>query len=372
MAWAHLALLLSLLLQTDHAYDRDRDLYEVCGRPKLRPRDFAIEPRRGRWPWQASLRYKGKHWCGATLIEAQWMITAASCFRLSNNTRDYRVMIGSIYAYPTTRFLASFLKDQEHYPGLAKIYIRSDYAPYQFGDIALLKLNQKIPYRRHVSPVCVPLGPWELKSIRQCWITGWGKLGESPGKSCLRVFTPWILTDTARTRHLKQNFKASSPSQETGIYQGLWRRTSVQFKLVFCKLVGRKDTLEGSMELREARVKITDLDRCENVQDPYQSFPNSDTYRNDVLCILMPLYPAERCVGDQGGPLICRIQNVYYQFGIMNWDHGCMAGIKTKTFTSIALYSAWIDKVINSTTTLSPFKLLLLALLLPQALLEPF
>ncbi|XP_072458584.1 testisin-like [Notamacropus eugenii] len=311
MAWAHLALLLALLLQTNHAHERDRDFYEVCGRPKLRSRDFAIEPRRGRWPWQASLRYKGRHWCGATLIQSEWMMTAASCFRLSNNTWDYSVMIGSIYAYPTTRFLATLLQNQEHYPSLAKIYIRSDYIPYQFGDIALLKLNQKIPYRRHVSPICIPLGPWELKSIRQCWITGWGKLGESPA-------------------------------------------------------------LEGAMELREARVKITDLDRCENIQGAREPLGNSDSYRNDVLCVLMPLYPSERCVGDQGGPLICRIQDVYYLFGIMNWNYGCMVGIKTKTFTNLALYSAWIDYVMNSSPLLSPLKFILLPLLLPQALLVPF
>ncbi|XP_036594955.1 inactive serine protease 39-like [Trichosurus vulpecula] len=299
MAWTCLALLLLLRLQTDHAFDRDRDLYTVCGRPKLRARDFAIEPRRGRWPWQASLRYKGKHWCGATLIQADWMITAASCFRLSNNTRDYSVMIGSIYAYPNARFLATFLRDQEHYP----------------------------------------------------------------------KFTPWTLTETVRARLCKQNFKASSLSQES--HQGLQRRKLVQFKLAFGSLAGR-ETLEGAMELRETRVKITDLDRCESIEDPYGPLGHYEIYRNDVLCVLIPFYPAERCVGDQGGPLVCRIQSMYYQFGIMNWDHGCMAGIKTKTFTSVALYSAWIEKVVNSTTTLSPFKFILLALFLSQALLEPF
>ncbi|KAM9094835.1 testisin-like [Sarcophilus harrisii] len=315
MGWARLAFLLSLLsllLQTDHTFDRDRDLYEECGRSKLRPRDFGMEPRRGRWPWQASLRYKGKHRCGATLIQAEWIITAASCFQLSNNTWDYSVMIGSIYAYPTTRFLATFLQHQEYFPRVTKIIIRSEYIPYQFGDIALVKLSQKIPYRRNISPVCIPLGPWELKIIRQCWITGWGKFGGS-------------------------------------------------------------QALEGSLELREGRAKITDLDKCENIYGDMDQSTDSESYRNDVLCILMPLYPAERCVGDQGGPLICRIQDIYYQFGIMNWDYDCKPGIKAKTFTSVALYSAWIEKTINSpTTTLSPFRFLLLTLLLLQALLGPF
>ncbi|GFS76777.1 ovochymase-1 [Nephila pilipes] len=52
----------------------------------------------GSWPWQCSLRKKGNslfgHLCGAALINDQWALTAAHCFRGRNNASLWTVHLG--------------------------------------------------------------------------------------------------------------------------------------------------------------------------------------------------------------------------------------------------------------------------------------
>lgn len=54
----------------------------VCGKTKFQGKIYGGQIAGAeRWPWQASLIFRGRHICGAVLIDKTWLLSAAHCFQ---------------------------------------------------------------------------------------------------------------------------------------------------------------------------------------------------------------------------------------------------------------------------------------------------
>ncbi|XP_029997119.1 prostasin-like [Sphaeramia orbicularis] len=129
----------------------------VCGRSSVDPRI------RGGWPWQVSLRSRGVHVCGASLVNAHWVLTAAHCF-LNERFKDLSASIG-------VQTLDGSDPDQVN-RSLSQIIIHPCYNIfYATNDVALVKLGSPVPLGPFIQPVCLAAPDSTFNSGTAVWIT---------------------------------------------------------------------------------------------------------------------------------------------------------------------------------------------------------
>ncbi|XP_059809415.1 serine protease 33-like isoform X2 [Hypanus sabinus] len=125
----------------------------------------------GSWPWQVSIHQDNKHICGATLISADWVLTAAHCVA-SNLVRRYLLYFG--------RYQQNGINTHENSSSVAYILIHSKYRTAEEGyDIALLRLPRSISFSDYIIPICLPSSTYKFSCGPGYYITGWGHVGES-------------------------------------------------------------------------------------------------------------------------------------------------------------------------------------------------
>ncbi|XP_064633233.1 chymotrypsin-like elastase family member 1 [Lineus longissimus] len=154
-----------------------------CGKTSYPPSSWRVvggtKATHGTWPWQISLRMLSggthRHICGGTIINDQWILTAAHCFLATSSisgSREaayYRVRVGE---HKQTAYDGT---ERDHYvEKIIRHYSYYGYQPTDPHDIALIKLSSKISFNTHVQPVCLNQQYGQFDSTDGCWITGWG------------------------------------------------------------------------------------------------------------------------------------------------------------------------------------------------------
>ncbi|XP_017583191.1 hepatocyte growth factor activator isoform X2 [Corvus cornix cornix] len=130
----------------------------------------------GSHPWTAAI-YIGESFCGGSLVQTCWVVSAAHCFANSPLKSTIRVVLGQQIFNKTTDVTQTF--------EIEKYILHPQYSVFNptEHDIALIKLKkngQRCAVKsQFVQPICLPESDTIFPDLLKCQISGWGHKHEN-------------------------------------------------------------------------------------------------------------------------------------------------------------------------------------------------
>ncbi|KAJ4432547.1 hypothetical protein ANN_21170 [Periplaneta americana] len=304
------------------------------------------------FPYQLSLRYSGSHICGASIISANWAVTAGHCIIGSASSLTLRA--GSTYSNTggTVHQVSQAIRHGSYNANTL------DY------DIAVLK-NTEL-HALYSSPDIIR----NIKSRRLRWAGHAGRMGES--RSGYRVLVArsegkrplgrprrrwednkmdlremgydgrdWINLAQDRDQwrayvRAAMNLRVSSAFSFGSSVQAIPLETGSVSAGTSAVVSGWGTTSEGgsaSTTLRQVAVPIVSDSSCNSAYSSYGGI----TAR--MICAGYTSGGKDACQGDSGGPLVANGKLI----GIVSWGAGCARPNYPGVYTKVSALRSWIS-----------------------------
>ncbi|XP_037805294.1 serine protease grass-like [Lucilia sericata] len=146
------------------------------------------------FPWMVLLKYDDEFntfKCGGSLISDRYVLTAAHCIARSDK-QLVAVRLGE-YQISTERDCTNSTRknicaDPVEDVGIEEIFIHENYQRNLHHDIALLRLNRTVEFKRHIKPICLPIfDVLRTKDYSEYVISGWGATENRSSSDVLMV-----------------------------------------------------------------------------------------------------------------------------------------------------------------------------------------
>ncbi|CAB3987219.1 chymotrypsinogen B-like [Paramuricea clavata] len=250
----------------------------------------------GAWPWQALLLYGyGRTFlCSGALIHPSWVLTAAHCIRNRGPRGPRSRLSPRMYTIRLGDFDRLRYEGREQTIRVERIFSHPDHDQpvNRNNDLALIKLKTPATLNKWVGTVCLPTAADYLHKNLRCYATGWG------------------LTKATRRGYTY------------------------------------------SRKLQQAHIPLVTKYKCRLRANRYRYWHSSvQQITQQMLCGGDDTTGASTCMGDSGGPYVCRnLQGYWVLQGITSWgSRSCRVSERYSVFSKVNMFTSWIEKVMNGT-----------------------
>jgi len=139
----------------------------------------------GKVPWMVALEEDGKRQCGATLISAKWVTTAAHCvyrsFLNDNKKFEFNLVAGDFMAFSDDKY--------EQNRRAIRVVVHPEFSHVTLeNDIALLELEEQFYPTNFVRPACLPDLDETPFPFTDCTFSGWGFANRNTRANKMKTF----------------------------------------------------------------------------------------------------------------------------------------------------------------------------------------